>query len=200
MSTDVAWPGFRLPREASRSRAGGAGRRPVLRRSSAAGWYRACRATVLVDGRAPLALRVLASHAAEMAERSRAGTLNLAFRHADSPTFEGEAASVAVACAVWGPLISTLGWKDGRDEKLALSFPRVSGNRTRSMRLKCALRLLVLARAQRAEWEATDRHRRTGSAAWCRERREREDRTVEGPWRTGAARGLRCGAVWWTCT
>ena len=33
------------------------------------------------------------------------GGLLLAFRHADSPTFEGEAANVALVCAVWGPLI-----------------------------------------------------------------------------------------------
>jgi hypothetical protein len=39
-----------------------------------------------------------------MAERSTAGTVDLAFRHANSPTFEGEAARVALACAVWGPL------------------------------------------------------------------------------------------------
>lgn len=58
-----------------------------------------------VDERALQALRPLTSHAAEMAERSTAGTLDLAFRHADSPAFEGEVPSVALACAVWGPLI-----------------------------------------------------------------------------------------------
>ena len=78
---------------------------PVRRRSSAAAWYRACRATMPVDERALQALRPLTSHAAEMAERSTAGTLDLAFRHADSPTFEGEAPRVALVCAVWGPLI-----------------------------------------------------------------------------------------------
>lgn len=51
------------------------------------------------------ALRPLTSQAVEMAERSTAGILDLAFRHADSPTFEGEASRVALACAVWGPLI-----------------------------------------------------------------------------------------------
>ena len=41
----------------------------------------------------------------EMAKRSTAGNLDLVFRHADSTTFEGEATNVALACAVWGPLI-----------------------------------------------------------------------------------------------
>ena len=58
-----------------------------------------------LDERALPALRVLTSQAVEILEQSTAATLHLAFRHADSPTFEGEASRVALACAVWGPLI-----------------------------------------------------------------------------------------------
>ena len=93
------------PRRAPWSRADGADRRRVRRRLWVAGRKRACHATMPVDERALPALHPLTSHAVEMAERSTAGTLDLAFRHADSPTFEGEAANVALVCAVWGPLI-----------------------------------------------------------------------------------------------
>ena len=70
-----------------------------------AGRKRACHTTMPVDEGARLALHPLTLPAVEMAERSTAGTLDLAFRHADSSTFEGEAASVARPGAVWGPLI-----------------------------------------------------------------------------------------------
>ena len=92
------------PRRAPWTRADGADRRRMRRLSWAAGWWRACCATMAVEERARLTLHALTSHMAVMVERITAGTLDLAFRHADSPTFEGEAASVAVACAVWGPV------------------------------------------------------------------------------------------------
>ena len=59
---------------------------------------RACHATMPADERARPALRVPTALMAEMAERS-AGNLDLAFRHADSRSFEGEAASVVRSCA-----------------------------------------------------------------------------------------------------
>ena len=93
------------PRRAPWSRADGADRRRVRRRLWVAGRKRACHATMPVDERALPALHPLTSHAVEMAERSTAGTLDLAFRHADSPTFGGEAANLALVCDVWGPLI-----------------------------------------------------------------------------------------------
>ena len=55
-------------------------------------------------GRALLALLAL-SRAVEMAGRNTAGDLDLAFWHADSREFEGEAARLAWARPVWGPLI-----------------------------------------------------------------------------------------------
>ena len=65
---------------------------------------RVCHATP-VDERALLALHVLISHMVKMAKRSTAGNLDLAFWHGDPREFEGEAASVARAGAVRGPLI-----------------------------------------------------------------------------------------------
>ena len=55
-------------------------------------------------GRALLALLAL-SRAVEMAGRNTAGNLDLAFWQADSREFEGEAARLAWARPVWGPLI-----------------------------------------------------------------------------------------------
>ena len=67
---------------------------------------RVCHATAPVDERALLALHVLTSHMVKMAKRSTAGNLDPAFWHGDSRKFEGEAARVALVCAVWGPLIA----------------------------------------------------------------------------------------------
>ena len=57
-----------------------------------------------LGGRALLALLAL-SRTVEMAGRNTARDLDLAFWHADSREFEGEAASIARARAVWGPFI-----------------------------------------------------------------------------------------------
>jgi len=59
-----------------------------------------------VGGRALLALPALTSRTVETAGRNTAGNLDLAFWHGDSREFEGEAASIAWARAVWGPLIA----------------------------------------------------------------------------------------------
>lgn len=84
------------PRRALWSRADAGGRRPARRRSSAAAWSRACRATMLVDGRALLASPALTSHTVETAGRGTARNLDLAFRHGDSRKFEGEGGLSAV--------------------------------------------------------------------------------------------------------
>ena len=68
----------------------------------------ACRATAPVDQRALLVLHVLTLHMVKMAKRSTAGNLDPAFWHGDSREFEGEAARVALVCAVLG---STHRWR-----------------------------------------------------------------------------------------
>ena len=50
-------------------------------------------------------LQALTSRTVETAGRNTAGKLDLALRHADSSEFEGEAARLAWAPPVWGPLI-----------------------------------------------------------------------------------------------
>ena len=115
------------PRRALWSRIDGADRRGVRRRLWVVGRPRACHATMPVDERARQALRPLTTHAAEMAERSTAGTLDLAFRHADSPRFEGEAPSVALACAVWGPLIGGKSARRERNRVRPRRAPRIPG-------------------------------------------------------------------------
>ena len=62
-------------------------------------------ATLPGEGRARLALQALTTRALETTGRSAARNLDLALWHGDSGKFEGEAASVARAGAVWGPLI-----------------------------------------------------------------------------------------------
>ena len=58
-------------------------------------FYRACDATMPVGGRALLALPALTSRTVETAGRNTARDLDLAFWHADSREFEGEAARLA---------------------------------------------------------------------------------------------------------
>jgi len=58
-----------------------------------------------VGGRALLALPALPPRTVETTGRNMARDLDLAFWHGDSREFEGEAASIAWARAVWGPLI-----------------------------------------------------------------------------------------------
>jgi len=62
-------------------------------------------ATMPVDRRTLLALPALTSRTVETAGQNTAGNLDPAFRHRESTEFEGEAASIAWARAVWGPLV-----------------------------------------------------------------------------------------------
>ena len=62
-------------------------------------------ATLPVGGRARLPLPAPTSRTVEATGRNPAGDLDPAFWHADSRKFEGEAARVACARAVWGPLV-----------------------------------------------------------------------------------------------
>ena len=77
----------------------------MRRRFWVSGWQPVCHATMPVGGRALLPLPALTPHTIETAGRNTAGNLDPAFWHGDSTEFAGEAASIALARAVWGPLI-----------------------------------------------------------------------------------------------
>jgi len=108
----AAWPVHHLVERRGAPRAGfalsgrwRAGRRRVRLGRQVARWRRARPATMPVDRRTAPALPALISHTVETAGRNTAGDLDPAFWHGGSREFEGEAASIPWARAVWGPLI-----------------------------------------------------------------------------------------------